>query len=202
MTHILQLKITLEESKPEIWRKFLVEDSINFKKLHAIIQIIMGWENYHLYDFQIDKNTYVESSENEFTVDSVWTDFKMPGKRKTYRDDKTKLSDLIIQKGQKFLYTYDFGDSWTHIIKVENILPKENGKKYPICVDGAMSCPPEDCGGIWGYEELMQLKKKPDDPEYEELIIDWLGEDFDPEYFSAEDVNKQLRDIRYDRCAV
>lgn len=181
MSGALQLKIILEGTKPPVWRSFLIDDSINFKKLHKIIQLIMGWEDYHLYNFQIDESTYIEASqdsENQFAVDAMWGGFKFSSKKKEYKDNESIVSDFINQEKQEFLYTYDFGDSWVHIIKVEKILPKEVGKKYPICLDGKRNCPPEDCGGVWGYEELLEILKDKNHPEYEDRIVDWLGEDF------------------------
>ncbi|EKE02169.1 MAG: plasmid pRiA4b ORF-3 family protein [uncultured bacterium] len=203
MSQVLQLKITLEGIDPPIWRRFLIDDSINFKKLHKIIQIIMGWEDYHLYNFQIDKITYIEASQdskNQFAVDAMWSGFKSGSEKKKYKDNEAIVSDFINKEKQKILYTYDFGDSWEHLINVEKIFPKEADKKYPLCIDGARACPPEDCGGIWGYQELLEILKDPRHPEYEERIEEWLGGDFDPEEFNLENINKKLKNIRYGRA--
>lgn len=203
MSEVLQLKIKLEGIDPPIWRRFLIENSINFKKLHKIVQIIMGWEDYHLYNFQIDKSTYIEAtqdSENQFAVDAIWSGFRSESKKKEYKDNEAIVSEFINKEKQKIIYTYDFGDSWEHVIELEKILPKETGKKYPVCIDGKRACPPEDCGGIWGYEDLLEILKDPEHPEYEERIVDWLGEGFDPEEFSVDNLNKKLRNIRYGRA--
>lgn len=203
MSQVLQLKITLDGIKPSIWRKIQIDDSINFKKLHKIIQIVMGWEDYHLYNFEIDKDTSIEASqcsEDQFAVDSILSGFR--AKRKEYKDNETQVSDFLKEEKQKILYTYDFGDTWEHIIKVEKILPKESGKKYPICISGKRACPPEDCGGPWGYDELLEILEDPEHPEYEERIEEWLGKDFDPEAFDLDKINKKLKNIRYGRVQV
>jgi hypothetical protein len=99
---------------------------------------------------------------------------------------------LITNEKEKFHYLYDFGDSWEHEILVEKILPLEKGTHYPVCVTGKRACPPEDCGGPYGYEELLEILKDPSHPEYEDRI-DWLPEeDFDPETFYVELVNVDL----------
>lgn len=83
-------------------------------------------------------------------------------------------------------YVYDFGDSWEHEIRLEKILPREK-RKYPACIAGKRACPPEDCGGIWGYEEFLEIIKDPEHEEYEDML-DWVGGEFDPEHFDIEDV--------------
>ncbi|MBW6484102.1 MAG: plasmid pRiA4b ORF-3 family protein [Vicingaceae bacterium] len=93
------------------------------------------------------------------------------------------------------LNTYDFGDSWKHLIKVENFLQKEKNVKYPICIDGELNCPPEDCGGVWGFYELLETIKNKKHPEHEEML-EWLGGQYDEEYFDKELVNKRLLKLK------
>lgn len=174
---ILQLKITLAGSKPPIWRRFLVEDSITFHRLHNIIQIVMGWENYHLYMFQVNGT--------EISVPHPDDMFEAMNSK------KTRLKDILSEK-QRFGYVYDFGDDWKHVIVVEKVLEKDKPQKCPVCTDGKRNCPPEDCGGVWGYEELLEIKKDKNHPQYEEMIVDWLGEDFAPEKFDLDEINKSL----------
>ncbi len=119
---------------------------------------------------------------------------------KTKKDTKnehplilTKVDELINKKGQKFQYIYDFGDSWKHTLIVEKIFEnKEKYKQIPICLEGERACPPEDCGGIWGYGELIEIKKDKKHPDYEERIKNWLGEDFNFEEFNIERINEKL----------
>ncbi|MEA2053678.1 MAG: plasmid pRiA4b ORF-3 family protein [Candidatus Thermoplasmatota archaeon] len=188
---ILQLKIGLNGIKPAIWRRFLVEDSISFHELHGIIQIVMGWENYHLYEFEVD-DTRIEASSKGFFVDAVWIAFR-PKAKKTKPATKTRLNDFIKTEKQRFYYLYDFGDKWEHAIRVEKILEKDDSQKYPVCIAGKRACPPEDCGGVWGYQELMEIRKDKNHPEYEERIVEWLGEDFDPEHFDVDEINRLLK---------
>ena len=191
MSMALQLKISLAEVKPEIWRRFLAEDSISFHQLHSIIQKVMGWENYHLYRFEFG-NTFIEPDEyGRAYVDSIWTMFK-PAAGKAI-SPRAKLNTLIKEEKQKFGYTYDFGDSWEHSVVVEKILEKGPAQEYQICLAGERSCPPEDCGGVHGYADLLKVRANKNHPDYKDLIINWLGKDFDPEKFDIDEVNKKLR---------
>lgn len=189
MTKILQMKISLDGIKPEIWRRFTASDSMSFGQLHEIIQAVMGWENYHMYSFDVG-NTRVEA-EDRGAVDSMWAPFM---DKKPTMPSTTKLSKLITRKNQKFSYLYDFGDSWRHTITVEKILEDKEASN-PVCIAGECSCPPEDCGSTYGYEELLEIRKNKKHPEYKEMIVDWLGEDFAPERFDIREVNRVLNKI-------
>lgn len=103
-----------------------------------------------------------------------------------------KINQLIKSENQKFTYIYDFGDCWEHTAVVEKIFDKDNSKKYPICMDGGRNCPPEDCGSVYGYDELMKIRKNKNHRYYKERIVDWLGEDYDPELFVVDWVNAEL----------
>ncbi|NER80584.1 MAG: plasmid pRiA4b ORF-3 family protein [Leptolyngbya sp. SIO1D8] len=98
---------------------------------------------------------------------------------------------IELKAGSRFTYTYDFGDGWLHLLTVEDILPPDASLSLPCCVEGERACPPEDCGGVWGYEELLEQLGNFEDPDYEDLL-EWVGADFDPEAFSTEVVNQQL----------
>ena len=121
----------------------------------------------------------------------MWLNFKIRGK--TLEADRTKINDYLTKENMKFLYVYDLGDTWEHTLVIEKILEKDDSKKYPICLDGERACPPEDCGGIGGYEHLLEVMKNKKHKEYNELIVEWLGEDFNPELFIAEWVNARLQ---------
>lgn len=191
---ILQLKISLNGIEPEIWRRFLVKDNISFEDLHNIIQIVMGWENYHLYEFKV-KDINIVAKEDNFYVDAVWKIFMKEPKKSMFASE-TLLNELIKRSKQKFYYLYDFGDWWEHTIVVEKIFEDES-IMYPICIDGENACPPEDCGGIVGYIELLEIRENKNHPEYEEKIVEWLGEDFNPSYFDIKEVNRHLKEIRF-----
>ncbi len=177
---IYQLKVTLKESKPPIWRRILVASNISLHKLHNIIQITMGWDNSHLHQFIVQGQFYGAP------------DFDMTD---DMEDEKNVSLDQVMYNPKgKLIYEYDFGDSWEHVILLEKILPPEAGIQYPVCVKGKRACPPEDSGGIWGYAELMETIQDPDHPEHEEML-EWLGGDFDPEAFDLDEINRRLKRI-------
>jgi len=221
---ILQLKIELNDITPKIWRRFLVKDSITFRDLHNTIQIIMGWEDYHLYEFCIDNKTITseeegynpaESSlhkltkssefiktikEQDINKESASLDInKMNKILKKIEKNKPKnsfninipLSKLIKSKNQKLTYLYDFGDNWMHKIIVEKII--NDKEECPICLEGERACPPEDCGSVPGYYELLDLKENKKHPDYKERIVEWLGENHDFEHFNVQEINKELK---------
>lgn len=185
MPKILQLKISLKGSNPRIWRRFLVEDSISFHRLHVIIQKVMGWENYHLYEFGVN-NTQL----GQIDLDALDSNPELED------SEKIQLSEYINEKKQKISYLYDFGDNWEHLVVVEKILEKDNSQRYPICLDGERNGPPEDAGGTWGYSDKLKIRKNKNHPRYKELIVEWLGEDFDPEKFDLDEINKKLQRIK------
>jgi hypothetical protein len=174
-----QLRISLNGTEPEIWRSFKINSDSTFEMLHIVIQIAMGWENYHLYEFNNKDFTIgIEPEEAFFSVE----DF-IPA-------DTIKIVDVLPRKRSNIIYSYDFGDSWEHKIVVEEIY-KDEVIINPICVSGEMNCPPEDCGGIWGYYNLLEVIKDKKHPEHGEML-EWLGGSFDPKYFNLDDVNKVL----------
>ena len=180
---IYQIKITLKNSQPPIWRRIQVRSNITLNMLHKILQVVMPWEDYHLHQFIINE-TLFDIPEDGYD-----------GFMKTEDERKYKLNQIIPGKKFRFIYEYDFGDSWEHILLVEKILPAEEKVYYPRCITGERACPPEDIGGIFGYYRFLEILKDPDHPEYEEMK-DWVGEDFDPEKFDIEKVNRKLHKIK------
>lgn len=180
----VQLKIVLKHTKPLIWRRIVVENSTTFYELHHIIQCVMGWENAHLYEFMVDNYRIGELNE----------DFDSYSGSKLIDSKKIALNDVLSGEIKKFSYDYDFGDSWGHEIMIEKILPLDNKVDYPKCIEGKMNCPPEDCGGIPGYYNLVEImgnKKHPDRKE----MIQWLGGVFDPKKFDLERTNFYLNAV-------
>ena len=173
-----QIKISLNGIKPPIWRRVLVEDDISLDEFSEIIQSAMGWDGYHLYDFNIDGLSYQLSNEDDF--DSGDED-----------SSQTLLRDVVFKENQKFIFTYDFGDNWEHTILIEKILPFDNNKNYPLCIKGKRNCPPDDCGGVWGYQNFLEAIKNKDHPEHEELL-EWAGGEFYPEEFDLDEINSYL----------
>ena len=185
MDEIYQLKITLRGSKPSIWRRVLEERTATFLDLHLIIQSAMGWDNSHLYEFNVF-GTRIADLDPDFD-----DDFGM----KKLDASSITIGDTFEEPGKKFTYEYDFGDGWIHQIAVEKILPRDSKLKYPICIAGKMNCPPEDCGGIWGFYNLIEIMKDKKHPEYQHYL-EWLGGKYDPEYFDKEEINLELESLR------
>lgn len=173
-----QLKIILRDIEPTIWRRFLVKSSVKLPVLHGIIQTVMGWTDSHLHHF-IKKGTFY-CIPDEFSDELPTRDYR-----------KVKVSDLLAAKGDKVIYEYDFGDGWEHDLILEDILPLGEGRFYPKCLAGKRNCPPEDCGGSWGYEDILKALKAEDKTEYEDLL-EWVG-DYDPEYFDLDQTNEMLK---------
>ena len=178
---IYQIKVTLEGSKPPIWRRLQVRSNISLTELHTIIQTAFGWWDYHLHQFIIGDRYY--GLPDPFYDD----DLDMHDER------KVRLNQIASHEGFKFRYEYDFGDSWVHQVLVEKILSPQPGQHYPVCIKGRGACPPEDVGGIWGYFHFLEAIGDPDHEEHDELL-DWVGGEFDPAEFDLEGVNQTLLD--------
>jgi hypothetical protein len=160
----------------------LIPSDMLLSDFHMIIQISMGWTNSHLHQFIKNRTFYTERMSDDDTwgeLDNV--DYK-----------KMKISDLLKKEKEKIVYEYDFGDGWEHDVLLEKILPGDEKLESPICLAGKMACPPEDCGGVWGYADLLEILKNPKHEEYDSYM-DWLGGEFDPENFDKDAVNKILR---------
>ena len=178
MSKTLHFKIVLIESKPLIWRSFKVTDDYRFDRFHQVLQIVMGWTNSHLHDFNIkgrEIGMFDENYKYEFP--------KLEDETKVY------LRDLNLEQRDTFTYRYDFGDCWEHVLYVETAYntPLAN----PICIDGEKSCPPEDCGGVHGYANLLEILKDTTHLEHDEYV-EWLPPGFNPNYFSKDAINKEL----------
>lgn len=172
-----QLKITLRDIDPPIWRRVVVPSDIRLGKLHSTLQDTMGWTNSHLHEFVIGSDHY---------------GVKDPDSPETKPEARVVLEDVFPEEGCEFTYLYDFGDGWEHDVVVEKIGPWKRGQRGSLCLEGARACPPEDVGGPHGYDELVNSMRGPDTEERREFI-QWLGREFDPEAFSTKEVNACLR---------
>jgi hypothetical protein len=184
---VVQLKISLKNSTPPIWRRVLVKSSISFYELHYTIQIAMGWGNHHLYEFKIG-DYRIGITDEDFDDPESATSKIIVAKEVTL--------DEVISKGdfKKFSYEYDFGDGWMHSIVVEKTMPLDQDKYYPVCIKGKLNCPLEDCGGLYGYYNLLEIISNKKHPEYRDMV-EWMGGRFDPTEFEVEDVNEDLKGI-------
>jgi hypothetical protein len=183
---VYQVKITLNNVQPPVWRRVLVKDC-TLAKLHDIIQISMGWDDYHLHVFEIGGEQYGSSEQ--------WQEQDPWGDSETADERKVKVSQLLDRDFKKFRYEYDMGDGWEHTIQIENVLPAEAGVRYPRCIEGSRACPPEDCGGPWGYGDFLEALRDPRHPEHADML-EWVGGEFDPEQFDPETVNQQFAGLR------
>jgi hypothetical protein len=179
---VYQLKVTLMGVRPPIWRRFQVAGGMTLAELHQVLQIVMGWGNEHLYGFIIQGQPYSPPDE-EMDLPEGWD------------AEVVTLRAAAPQAKLKFTYVYDFGDDWRHQVLVERIEPRLDSIPLPVCMAGKRACPPEDCGSISGYAEVVEAMTNQSHRRHKELL-EWLGGPFDPEAFDLEAVNEALRDLR------
>lgn len=179
---IYQLKITLAEIRPPVWRRIQVPGNTKLPDLHLMIQAAMGWYNCHLHKFTIGGVEYSDP-------DPDWDDLD-------YEDEtRARLDQAVSRAGISFSYLYDFGDGWEHDILVEEILEPSKGVEYPICLAGERACPPEDVGGVWGYHDFLEAIADPKHEEHESYL-EWGGGEFDLAAFDVEETNAVLEDYK------
>ena len=172
----LQLKVLLDEVRPPVWRRVLVPTHYNLTQLHRVIQVAFGWEDSHLHLFKIHGKIF-GSPESD-------TGRGLHGEGIT-------LAKLGLPPKSKFEYEYDFGDSWVHVVTVEKVVALSEPVTVPVCLEGMRACPPEDCGGAWGYQEMLEALGDPEHPSHEDFK-EWLEGGWNPESFDLEKVNASL----------
>jgi hypothetical protein len=176
---VAQVKVALLRTDPPIWRRIMVPARLRLDRLHRVIQAAMGWKDSHLHVFTSGSTSYGVPDAGSDDSD----------------ERRTTLSALVRREGDTIGYEYDFGDGWDHEILLEKIIPAEPGGRYPICVAGESACPPEDCGGPGGYEELIEILFDRSHREHRHML-EWLGltkaSDFDPARFDLAEVNSRL----------
>ncbi|HJQ51397.1 MAG TPA: plasmid pRiA4b ORF-3 family protein [Gaiellaceae bacterium] len=183
---VLQLKVSLVgASDPPVWRRVLVPARMRLDRLHDVIQAAMGWEDYHLHAFTAGDVDYGPPDPDG-----------PPDPELGHRDERrTAVGDVIGERRDRMRYVYDFGDHWRHDVVVEKVLTAEPGSRYPSCLTGKGRCPPEDCGGVWGYAELRETLADPTHEDHAQML-EWLGIEtaaqFDPHAFHADEVNAVL----------
>jgi len=180
---VYQFKITLLESNPPIWRRIQVKNC-TLDKLHEHIQTVMGWTNSHLHHFKVGEQLYGDPVLMEENMEEM-----------DYRDStRTKLSAILPKTGKRFrfVYEYDFGDSWEHEVVFEGCPKAEAGRQYPICLEGERACPPEDVGGMGGYADFLEAIR---DKTHEEraAMFEWVSGWFDPEEFDPVTATKSMK---------
>jgi hypothetical protein len=177
---VYRLYVFLLDIAPPIWRRIELSSETSLAHLHKVLQAALGWQDYHLHEFEIGGLRYGVPD----------TDYDLSGE--VVKDSTIKLSKVLPRKGASLLYTYDFGDSWAHSVVLEDIVSMEPDTTYPRVVDGARACPPEDSGGPYGYAELVEILAKPRHKEHRQMR-EWAGKNFAPEKFSAKAANLLLK---------
>jgi Plasmid pRiA4b ORF-3-like protein len=175
-----QVRVALLDSDPLIWRRVRLSGETTLEDLHHVIQVVMDWEDYHMHRFVAGDTVY--GLDEDFMPD--------PQSERT-----VTLREVIPHPRDRLLYEYDFGDGWEHEILVEELLPPEEGVRYPVCVEGEYAAPPEDCGGIPGYYMMLEVIEDEEHPDHEEML-EWIGGDFDPVTVDLEGINRRLEPFR------
>jgi hypothetical protein len=175
---IFEFRLSLQHVHPTVWRRIQVPDDCTLARLHKIIQAVMNWQDYHLHEFTVQSQAYgdPEVDEDDRLVD----------------DRTVRLRNLDLAIGDRVEYAYDFGDNWQHVLELEGKMPPAEEAVYPVCVGGERTAPPEDVGGVSGYEEFLEALLDPRHEEHEHMKS-WVGRPFDPAAFSVAEANERLR---------
>lgn len=176
-----QLKVTLGQVKPPVWRRIVVSSDLTLGELAPVLEAAMGWFGGHLHAFDIDGTGYATPNP-DWALDDL-------------DENRFRLKDVLPEVGMKMQWDYDFGDGWEHSVLVEAIDVPEAGVEYPVCLAGRRACPPEDCGGPWSYANLLEALADPEHPEHDELR-EWIPIDFDPTYFDKDQTSEAMRSPR------
>ena len=164
---IIRLKIVLDDTDPPIWRTIEVPAAITLKDLHRVIQAAMGWEDEHLFEFQLGRGRAA---------------------------NRTQLAELAVARIRRLGYLYDMGDSWQHTLRIEKTLDADPATAYPRLIGGAGRCPPEDCGGIPGFYNFLDAMADPSHPDHDDMV-DWHGDSFDPADMGRTEIERRLARI-------
>jgi len=174
----LLLRVTLEEIEPPVWRRFAMARERTLGQLHEVLQAVMGWQNCHLHEFRVGEHRYGEPD---------------PDAPPDVEDEELlTLEDLWEGAPFEFRYWYDFGDDWWHRVEIEGECDARAFKQMPVCIAGERACPPEDCGGPWGYVEFLDALTDPEHAQHNE-VREWIGGEFDAEAFDVAEANEDLR---------
>jgi len=176
---IYQLKVGLRGAKPPIWRRLEVPADLSLARLHGVVQIAFGWQDGHMHVFE-----------------TPFGDFGAADAELGYRAERpVSLEQVAPAVNSRIRYVYDFGDDWQHDILVEKVVDRDPTARYPRCTGGRRAAPPDDCGGIWGYADLVEVLGDPEHPDHQERL-EWLGLDdgdaFKPDRFDQDAVNRGL----------
>ena len=184
--NVLQIKVALKDFKPTIFRTFYFPADSGFLELHAAIQEAMGWDTSHLFAFRKGRNLNIGiPSDNDF-------DFGM----NVLDISKTKLKGILEKPKDTITYEYDFGDGWEHKVDVQKVFDEIELPQLPYCIKGANACPIEDCGGVWGYQNILEIKLDKKHPEYDEMNEWYDFENLEPFEFDSKELNLEFLDFK------
>jgi hypothetical protein len=186
---IVQLRIALSHIEPTIWRRVRVPANLTLRRLHDVIQAVFDWWDYHLHQFEVGEKVYGQPEVEVLA--------ELTGQR-IHSDRNVRLGALVDRGVERFIYRYDFGDDWEHIITVEEVREPEPGVEYPILVEGARAAPPEDCGGPPGFIAFCEAMADETHEQHDDLL-DWYGQPFDPDDMNLDAVEAMLSRIRASR---
>lgn len=171
------LRVSLRDVEPPVWRRLVVRSETPLPKFNRALERVMGWQGYHLHVFDVGGISFGEPDDD---VDYV------------INEKAATVKHLLPRVGSSLRWDYDFGDGWEHDVVAEAIESPAEGTRYPLCLDGARACPPEDCGGFPGYERLLEALSDPKDPEHKAMVA-WAPDGFDSEVFDLVAANRRLR---------
>ncbi len=193
---VYEIDLWLVDSEPPIWRSLAVPANLTLDRLHQLIQAVMEWEDYHMHQFETRSGRRFEPATPVGGVDAMWGWFR--GDDGTSEDEAClTVRDLFEDLKQTVSYLYDFGDGWEHGVKLIDTHAEGCGFAHlPVCLGGAHAGPPEDSGGVWGYQEKLEIVRNPDpNDEWHREVVAWIGgEEFDPEAFDIAATNGRIVD--------
>ncbi len=172
-----ELKVTLLDVSPPVWRRLRVPSAVTLSALHSILQVAFGWHDAHLHEWRVGERTFGLSDE--------------PSWGEEIEDESAAVLGELAPADSVLHYDYDFGDGWEHLVEVVGVREFDPGEPPVAVLEGARAVPPEDCGGPEGYEHLLDALADDDDPEHEEML-DWVGDGFDPDGFDLQGTNRRL----------
>ena len=175
-------EVALQEVEPKVWRGIQVPSSYSFWDLHVAIQDAMGWLDYHLHEFEI-VNPATGNTERMGIPDDAFDD-----EQPALPSWELQISDYFSSENARAIYTYDFGDNWQHTVTLKEVVERVPRMRYPRCVAGERACPPEDCGGIWGYQGFLDSIQNPHHEEHDRML-EWVSGSFDPEAFDPKSIH-------------
>lgn len=179
------MRVELADVEPLVWRQIEIASDLTLDKVHRVLQTVLGWTDSHLHEFSRGSEPHERSAERYLMAFSVEDGAVGIDER------RVRLDEVLVEPGDRLWYQYDFGDDWTHALDLEAVLPHDPSAPPARCLSGERACPPEDCGGIGGYEDLRRVLAGPPGPERDEMRL-WTGPDFDPARFDADAVDAAL----------